>query len=177
MRPARIAAVVIAALCLAPSAAAAGKSATRVINPFFPPPILTPGPRAKPHRTENNAVARFLAVPKVRDWVGRYPKSSLVTQAKFSSLFTDWTVHVWSGAAGEIATGRVNDLTGVVTEAWTGPQVAWLMARGGTGSFGGKRLNSIPVWLAFCAAFLVGLADLRRPLSLRNLDLLALLSF
>ena len=34
-----------------------------------------------------------------------------------------------------------------------------------------------PVWLAFCALFLLGLADLRRPLSLRNLDLLALLSF
>ena len=33
------------------------------------------------------------------------------------------------------------------------------------------------VWLGFCALFLVGLADLRRPLSLRNLDLLALLSF
>jgi hypothetical protein len=79
--------------------------------------------------------------------------------------------------AGEIATGRVADETGAVKEAWTGPQVAWSMARGGTGAFGGKQINSIPVWLLFCAAFLVGLADLRRPLSLRNLDLVALLSF
>mgnify|MGYP003693608763 CR=1 FL=1 len=45
------------------------------------------------------------------------------------------------------------------------------------GAFGGKKINSLPVWLAFCAVFLLGLADLRRPLSLRNLDLLALLSF
>src|SRR5207245_3805619 len=63
------------------------------------------------------------------------------------------------------------------SEAWTGPQVAWPMARGQSGAFGGKELNSLSVWLTFCAVFLLGLADLRRPLSLRNLDLLALLSF
>ena len=73
--------------------------------------------------------------------------------------------------------GKVDDRTGAVTEAWTGPQVAWSMARGGAGAFGGKTINRTWLWLAFCAVFLVGLADLRRPLSLRNLDLLALLSF
>ncbi len=41
----------------------------------------------------------------------------------------------------------------------------------------GRRSTAYSVWLGFCAAFLLGLADLRRPLSLRNLDLLALLSF
>jgi hypothetical protein len=41
----------------------------------------------------------------------------------------------------------------------------------------GKEINSAPLWLGFCALFFFGLADLRRPLSLRNLDLLALLSF
>ena len=64
-----------------------------------------------------------------------------------------------------------------MTEAWTGPQVAWTMARGGAGAFGGKTINGVWLWLTFCALFFVGLADLRRPLSLRNLDLLALLSF
>jgi hypothetical protein len=64
-----------------------------------------------------------------------------------------------------------------VTEAWTGPQVAWKMARGYDGAFGGREINSLPVWLGFCALFLLGLGDLRRPLSLRNLDLLVLLSF
>ena len=64
-----------------------------------------------------------------------------------------------------------------MTEAWTGPQVAWGMARGSPGAFGGKKLNSYPVWLAFCAVFLLGLVDWRRPLSLRTLDLVALLSF
>jgi hypothetical protein len=64
-----------------------------------------------------------------------------------------------------------------VQEAWTGPQVAWKMARGYDGAFGGKEINRTVIWLALCALFFVGLADLRRPLSVRNLDLLALLSF
>ncbi len=79
--------------------------------------------------------------------------------------------------AGEIAKGKVDDVTAVVTEAWTGPQVAWTMARGGSGAFGGPRINSLGYWLPFCFVFLLGLADLRRPFSLRNLDLVALLSF
>ena len=86
-------------------------------------------------------------------------------------------MHVWSGDAGEVATGVVRDLDGSVTEAWTGPQVAWKMARGRPGAFGGKMLTSWPVWLGLSAVFLLGLVDLRRPLSLRNLDLLVLLSF
>ena len=49
------------------------------------------------------------------------------------------------------------------------------MARGGPGAFGGKKINSYPVWLGFCAVFLLGLADWRRPFSLRNADLLVLL--
>jgi hypothetical protein len=174
MRPARLAAIVIGAVLLVPAAAAAAGHTT---NPLAPPPILEPSQRARPHRSESNAVARFLANGKVRDWVGRYPKASLVTQAEFEWRYADWNVHVWSGAAGEIATGRVDDLTGVVKEAWTGPQVAWAMARGQPGAFGGKEINSLPIWLAFCAVFLLGLADLRRLLSIRNLDLLALLSF
>jgi hypothetical protein len=86
-------------------------------------------------------------------------------------------VKVWSGEAGQVAQAVVSDPTGIVEEAWTGPQVAWKMARGSEGSFGGKTLLTPWVWAAFCLVFLVGLADVRRPLSLRNLDLLALLAF
>ena len=71
----------------------------------------------------------------------------------------------------------MDDLRGVVTEAFTGPQVAWGMARGGPGGFGGKKINSYSVWLGFCAAFLLGLGNFRRLLSWRNLDLVMLLSF
>src|SRR5437870_2946265 len=76
-----------------------------------------------------------------------------------------------------IAIGKVADTATRVTEAWTGPQVAWKMARGYNGAFGGKKINSLRYWLPFCFVFLLGLLDFRRPLSLRNLDLLALLSF
>jgi hypothetical protein len=82
---------------------------------------------------------------------------------------------VWSGRAGQIAEARVEDTTGRVTEAWTGPQVAWKMARGRPGSFGGRTLLNPFVWIAFCLVFLVGLADWRRPLSARNADLVVLL--
>ncbi len=85
---------------------------------------------------------------------------------------------VWSDLpdAGQVALAKVEDSTGRVTEAWTGPQVAWKMARGYDGAFG-RKINEPWIWIPLCAAFLLGLADLRRPLSLRNLDLLVLLSF
>jgi hypothetical protein len=172
MRPARYAAVLVAAFVLVPSAvASSGLPAT------VAPPALQPPKPAKPTRGESSAVALFLAAGKVHDWVGRYPESALVTEGDFRSATADWKVQVWSGPAGEIATGLVDDRTGKVTEAWTGPQVAWSMARGEPRNFGSVAINSWPVWLAFSAAFLLGLADLRRPFALRNLDLLALLSF
>src|SRR5581483_5810023 len=132
--------------------------------------------------TKDRATAIFLKAPKVADWVGRYPKKGLITDATFDDASHDWTVNVWWGAAGEIATGKVDDITGVVLTdrdngPWTGPQVAWEMARGHPSSFGGRDLNSLPIWLGFCALFLLGLADFRRPLCVRNLDLLVLLSF
>ena len=156
----------LAALC-ALAVASAASVATEAPNPTTGSPRLT----------EKEATAIFLSHDKVSDWLERYPERGRVTQAEFKREFRYWTVKVWWGRAGEIAAGRVDDATGAVTEAWTGPQVAWTMARGGSGAFGGKTINSPGVWLAFCAAFFLGLADWRRPLSMRNLDLLVLLSF
>jgi hypothetical protein len=113
----------------------------------------------------------------VADWLDRYPKRGRVTDADFDEEARSWRVKVWWGDAGQIADGRVDDATEQVTEAWTGPQVAWKMARGYSGAFGGKQINRPLIWLVFCGVFLVGLAELRRPLAIRNLDLLALLSF
>jgi hypothetical protein len=141
------------------------------------PTLHAGAPLPSPRLTKTGAVKAFLHSEKVADWVGRYDPASLTTDAAYNDVYRDWTVKVWSGPAGEIALGRVDDLTGLVKEAWTGPQVAWTMARGRDGAFGGKRINSLPVWLGFCIVFLVGLADLRRPLSLRNLDLAVLLAF
>jgi hypothetical protein len=127
--------------------------------------------------TAAQAKAIFLRNEKVSDWLAHYPKRLWQTDATFDRDHKLWRVNVWAGAAGEVATGKVEDTSGAVTEAWTGPQVAWKMARGSDGAFGGKEINKAAVWLAFCALFFFGLADLRRPFSLRNLDLLVLLSF
>jgi hypothetical protein len=113
-------------------------------------------------------------VPKVAAWLSRYPKRTLDANVRYYRGI--WTVRVFSSTL-EVATGAVNDRNGQVLLAWTGPQVAWPMARGGGGPFGGKYLNSIPVFLAFAVPFFIGLADWRRLRSLRNLDLLALLAF
>ncbi len=154
--------------------------------------IETPFAPTQPHArlTQTRALAIFLADDKVADWLEHYPRAGRLTEATYDAnpqrctvgtAGGCWTVKVWwrqgKRDAGEIATGRVDDRRAVVTEAWTGPQVAWKMARGGNGAFGGTKINSYSVWLGFCAAFLLGLANFRRPLSWRNLDLLMLLSF
>jgi hypothetical protein len=131
---------------------------------------------AAPKLSESQAEKAFVEQPKVAHWLARYPRKGRVVDAERERDRDDWLVHVWSGAAGEIATGRVAQ-DGTVTEAWTGPQVAWSMARGYPGTFGGKTINSLPVWLGFSLAFLVGLVDWRRLRSIRNLDVLVLLSF
>jgi hypothetical protein len=140
---------------------------------------LAPGAAAaeRARLTEEQATASFLRQGKVADWLDRYPVRGRVEDAEYDADSGAWTVHVWWEEAGEIATGKVDDASGRVTEAWTGPQVAWKMARGSDGAFGGKSINRVDVWLALCGVFLLGLVDWRRPLSLRTLDLLALLSF
>jgi hypothetical protein len=138
---------------------------------------VIPPPSPEPARlTETQAVARFVAAGKVVRWLARYPPGPQ-TDAQFEPVTRRWTVEVWSGRAGEVATGVVDDATGQVVEAWTGPQVAWHMARGGRSSFGGRVLDRPVVWYALCAVFLLGLADVRRLVSLRTLDLIALVSF
>jgi hypothetical protein len=128
-----------------------------------------------PRLTKAEVTRIFLAYRKVASWLDRYPEKGRTTDATYAN--GSWKVNVWWGVAGEIATGRVDDKSGAVTEAWTGPQVAWKMARGYSGAFGGNEINNAGIWLGFCAVFLLGLADLRRPLNMRNLDLLVLLSF
>jgi hypothetical protein len=138
---------------------------------------FVPQDEAKPELTEEQAIGAALNFPKVRDWVERYSGQKLTRQAEYNEENGVWTVKVWApGDAGQIVLAKVDDASLHVQEAWTGPQVAWKMARGYDGAFG-RRINDPPIWLAFSAVFLLGLANWRRPLSVRNLDLLVLLSF
>ncbi|MGZ6674811.1 MAG: hypothetical protein ACXVFM_20935, partial [Solirubrobacteraceae bacterium] len=76
----------------------------------------------------------------------------------------------------EIAQIYVSDVTGKVTEAWTGPQVAWTMARGYPGAFG-RKVNSPFVWIALTLLFIAPFVDPRRLLRVRHLDLAVLMAF
>ena len=86
-----------------------------------------------------------------------------------------WQVSFFQGGK-ERAQVIVDDPSGAIVESWTGWQVAWKMARGYSGQFGGK-LNAPYVWLPLCVLFLLPFVDPRRPFRLLHLDLLALLGF
>src|SRR5262249_23243447 len=151
-RPSRrdaLAALVVSLGALVLAAPAAATPQVPMVRSAFSPTV---GPRL----SEQQAIARFVAVGKVASWLDRYP-SDRTRAASYDRPTDRWKVHVWYGGAGEIATGWVDDTTGEVVEAWTGPQVAWKMARGGRGAFGGKVLDSAPIWFGLCAVFLVGL--------------------
>jgi hypothetical protein len=76
----------------------------------------------------------------------------------------------------EIAQVYVSDDTGRVTEDWTGPHVAWTMARGYPGAFG-RKVNSPWVWIGLALLFVAPFVDPRRPLRVRHLDLAVLSAF
>jgi hypothetical protein len=140
-------------------------------TPFAPQP-------EEPLLSEEEAIGRALAHEKIADWLDRYPKGTLTEEASFDEDIGVWEVNVWSELpeAGQVALAKVDDTSGAVTEAWTGPQVAWKMARGYDGAFG-RKINNPWIWGSLSVVFFLGLANLRRPLSIRNLDLLVLLSF
>jgi hypothetical protein len=159
------------ALGVGNAVAATGTGSTAAFTSSATTPTTTSA-QASTHLTSSQATDIFFKYNKVAAWLRRYPKVVGTTATYVGGV---WTIGVYYKPAGEIATGKVNDADGSVTEAWTGPQVAWGMARGGTG-FGGATINSYSTWLAFCAVFLLVLVDWRRPFTVRTLDLFALLS-
>ncbi|HEX8854968.1 MAG TPA: glycosyltransferase family 87 protein, partial [Thermoleophilaceae bacterium] len=86
-----------------------------------------------------------------------------------------WQVSGFAGGK-ELVQVLIDDRNGRVTEAWTGPQVAWKMARGYPGAFG-RSVNSPWIWIPLCVLFVAPFVDPRRPFRLLHLDLLVLLSF
>ena len=124
--------------------------------------------------TASDARAAARRVPKIADELRRYPR------AKVSSLRKDgrWVVQAFTPGKDrrQIIEVYVDRTSGQVTEAWTGPQVAWGMARGYPGAFG-RSVNSPWIWVTLCVLFIVPFLDLRRPLRLLHLDLLMLAGF
>src|SRR3954467_11528103 len=121
---ARVLAVALAALALAGTAPAGGNQPTRPGPPGGTQPKLH-GSLAPPSPRLKAAAAKriFLENGKVAGWLRHYRRGRQV-EADFAKATKVWTIKVWSGPAGEVATGKIDDTSGVVTEAWTGPQVA-----------------------------------------------------
>ena len=86
-----------------------------------------------------------------------------------------WQVS-WFADGKELVQVHLSDRPAAVLEAWTGPQVAWRMARGYEGAFG-RAFNAPWVWLPLGLLFLAPFVDVRRPLRLVHLDLLVLAGF
>ncbi len=154
--------VVLALACL-PSAAAAQS------------PISAPDPGTKV--TAADAQATAIRVPEIARVRRANPGSTTTARMKDGSWIVDINA---PSRPGEPVRGigqvYVDPSTGLVTESWTGFQVAWTMARGYPGAFG-RSVNSPWIWVTLSVLFVLPFIDLRRPFRWLHADLLALLGF
>src|SRR4051794_35836033 len=174
----RLALVLVLISLAAPGSVLAATTATK--RTVVDPNALTTPTRLDRPPTDHKLTgvkARAIAdrVEKVIEERRRYPRSS---SAVFLKGGTRWQVSYYDTPKRkhEIAQVLVDDATGAVLEAWTGPQVAWTMARGYDGAFG-RKVTALYVWIPLLILFVAPFVDPRRPLRVRHLDLLALCSF
>src|SRR3954451_15460951 len=163
---------------LAPAAAAQtpGSQPTTKTDPnaLASPASLTKSP-ANHRLTGKRAIAIANNQPRVVDTKrhhrGTYPRAFLKGTDRWQVSYYDP-----KQKDKEVAQVIVNDPSAVVTEAWSGFQVPWTMARGYAGAFG-RKANALWVWIPLCLLFFVPFVDRRRPLRMLHFDLLALLGF
>jgi Glycosyltransferase family 87 len=154
-----------AALALALPATAAARP------PLEQPPSQTAPPES--FRLSADQVERIAdRAAKVREERGKHRD---LEPTAYTRGIGRWQVSYFSRGVEE-AQVIVDDGTGAILEQWSGPQVAWTMARGHEGAFG-RKLNAPYVWLPLCLLFLAPFVDPRRPFRLLHLDLLVLLAF
>src|SRR5205823_2621122 len=145
------AAVVAVVLALAPAAHASGtagttgaaittvpSTSTTVADPNTPVLVTkanTPPPGYRLTASRVEAIAA--KSPKIKAEVRRHPNAVPYEYTKGPGR---WQVSWFSigHPQVELAQVYVDDASGTITEAWTGFQVAWTMARGYPGAFGRK---------------------------------------
>jgi hypothetical protein len=164
----------IAAICAAAALALLAAAPAHAADVVRPPTMNTPPAGYRLTGTQAQRIA------------DRTPTAARVRRADrgvYSNVFeksgSRWQVsyYVTRGKdTKEVAQIYVSDDSGRVTEAWTGPQVAWTMARGYPGAFG-RKINSPLVWIALTLLFIAPFVDPRRPLRVRHLDLAVLVAF
>ena len=191
--------VALRAVVLAALAAALLAAPARAQPIPAPKPVTTPASSAATTattETDPNAavpVPDMNVVPAGRRLSGRqvqaiaegnpvYRKAHAKHRGSYPNVYTKgpgrWQVSLFSAGKTpkELAQLYVDDATGQVTEAWTGFQVAWTMARGYPGAFG-RKVNAPWVWIPLTILFVAPFVDFRRPLRMLHLDLLVLAGF
>ena len=140
--------------------------------------------RDHPSLSEDEAVKLALADERVQEELSEHGPYSRDVDYQDG----EWTVRFFveeEGSVGGRLTGDgrkevvhvgVDDETWDVEYAWVGDQIFWYMARGEEGAYG-KQANSWYVWGALALAFALAFLRTDRLLSVRNLDVVALLGF
>src|SRR5581483_1176179 len=172
-------AAVTLALGLPASAVAAGHTVTKTVTVTTPgTPVLVTSLHTRPrgYRLTAAQVERIAARnPTIKAELRRHPDAVPYEYTKGGG---QWQVSWFSRGRHqvELAQVYVDDATGRVTEAWTGFQVAWTMARGYPGAFG-RLVTALYIWIPMCVLFVAPFFPWRRRPSLLHLDLLVLLGF
>jgi hypothetical protein len=184
-RPRRLAAATAILVVALVAGAATARAATRAGTTVTKTVTTTVAASGAPVLVENLhtppagyrlTAARVLKIaaadPHSKAELRRHPKAVPYEYTKGAG---QWQVSWFSNTRPqrELLQVYVADSTGQVTQAWTGFQVAWTMARGYPGAFG-RRVNAWYLWIPLCLLFFIPFAR-RRP-SLLHLDLLVLLA-
>jgi hypothetical protein len=185
------AALVLAAALLVPAGAAAqtpGSAGSRDALSDQPPAraasasqdpnaLVTPASQTEPPPghvlSARGAIAIANQQKKIRE--ERDKRGDRMKPRAFQKGSSRWQVSYYDGKK-EVGQVLIDDRSAAVLETWTGPQVAWSMARGYPGAFG-RRVNAWYVWIPLCVLFVAPFVDPRRPFRLLHLDLLVLVSF
>jgi len=172
-RTRRLAASLLAAAAVAAATVVAPATAGATTTPVL---VNTQNKPPAGYRLPATEVERIAAEPHnirraVKAHRGAYP-------AEYTKGAGQWQVSWFTPRGKEIVQAYVDDATGKVTQAWTGFQVAWSMARGYPGAFG-RHANSWFVWVPLCLLFVAPFLPWRKPRrwSLLHLDLAVLIAF
>jgi hypothetical protein len=160
-----IAALALAGAGAAPASASATAkvlTVTKTVTVAAGSPVLVsnlnqrpPGYSLTGRQAEGIAARDPVVIKALKQHPGAYP-------GVYTKGGGQWQVSWWNRAATkELIQVYVDDATRKVTEAWTGFQVAWTMARGYPGAFG-HNLNHPWIWLPLCALFIAPFIPLPR---------------
>jgi hypothetical protein len=158
----------LAAGAVPASAQTAGSQAQSEPTVTLVPSTGSPPPGRR--QTARQMIRTALAAPSIAALRAEHPRSFARAYLRDRDR---WQVSVFERGGRtnrEIGQVILDDRTGAVTEAWTGIQVPWTMARGYPGAFG-RRANALYIWLPLLALFL--LPFLRPPYRLVHVDLAA----